>query len=164
MLQDPTPQEREILGAFDYQENDVVLHTDQRLLPRNRRARAAWNYHAPTRPQERVSVTYDMSVLQRLNAPETFLVTLNQDYRIDPSRVLGQYMYTHPIYTPQAVDAQSRRREISGVNRTAYCGAYWRYGFHEDGVVSGQWAVADIQRMAQASDSIASDVAPKAVA
>jgi predicted NAD/FAD-binding protein len=75
---------------------------------------------------------------------------LNQDHRIDPAKVLGRYVYDHPVYTPSAVAAQARRAEISGRNRTAYCGAYWRYGFHEDGVVTGQWAVADIQRMVDA--------------
>lgn len=158
LLLDPSPQEQEILGAFAYQENDVVLHTDRRLLPRNPRARAAWNYHAPLNPQERVSVTYDMNVLQRLNAQETFLVTLNQQHRIDPRRILGEYAYAHPVYTPQAVQAQARRAEISGTNRTAYCGAYWRYGFHEDGVVSGQWAADDIRRMMAATPILSTPV------
>jgi predicted NAD/FAD-binding protein len=153
LLQDPSGPENDILGAFAYQDNDVILHTDKRLLPRNPRARAAWNYHAPAEPQERVAVTYDMNVLQRLDAPEVFLVTLNQGHRIDPACVLGEYVYTHPVYTPRAVDAQARRREISGINRTVYCGAYWRYGFHEDGVVSAQWAVADLNRMLDAARS-----------
>ena len=150
LLQEPASLERDILGAFPYQENDVVLHTDERLLPTNTRARAAWNYFAPVTPQERVAVTYDMNVLQTLSAKEKFLVTLNQNHRIDPTRVLGRYVYSHPVYTPAAVAAQARRAEISGRNRTVYCGAYWRNGFHEDGVVTGQWAVTDLQRMINA--------------
>ncbi|MET0499215.1 MAG: FAD-dependent oxidoreductase [Steroidobacteraceae bacterium] len=150
LLQEPASLERDILGAFPYQENDVVLHTDERLLPRTPLARAAWNYFAPVTAQERVAVTYDMNVLQALSAKEKFLVTLNQNHRIDPSRVLGRYVYSHPVYTPAAVAAQARRAEISGRNRTVYCGAYWRNGFHEDGVVTGQWAVTDLQRMINA--------------
>ncbi len=143
ILEDPSPQEREILGAFPYQENEALLHTDERMLPRNRRARAAWNYHALSPSQERVALTYDMNVLMSLNAPEKFLVTLNRSADIEPSKVLGRYVYHHPVYTPGAVAAQRRRNEISGVNRSYYCGAYWRYGFHEDGVVSAGWALDD---------------------
>ncbi len=144
MLEDPTPQEREILGAFPYQPNEALLHSDTRMLPRRALARAAWNYHALQRPQETVALTYDMNVLMALDAPEKFLVTLNRGEDIDPAKVLGSYVYDHPVYTPQGVKAQRRRSEISGVNRTHYCGAYWRYGFHEDGVVSGQWVADDI--------------------
>ena len=164
LLEEPASLEKDILGAFGYQENDVVLHTDDWLLPRNVRARAAWNYFAPAKPQELVSLTYDMNVLQALNAKEKFLVTLNQNHRIDPQRVLGRYVYAHPVYTPAAVAAQARRPEISGRNRTAYCGAYWRNGFHEDGVVTGQWAVADIQRMINAErNALAAGLVPKRV-
>lgn len=88
-----------------------------------------------------------MNVLQNITAPEVFMVTLNRTADIDPSRILGQYTYDHPVYTPAGVAAQARRNEISGVNRSFYCGAYWRYGFHEDGVLSAQWAVADLQRV-----------------
>jgi predicted NAD/FAD-binding protein len=150
MLQEPLGAEQELLNAFPYQENDVVLHTDERLLPRTALARAAWNYYAPVKPQERVAVTYDMNVLQALDAKDRFLVSLNQNDRIDPASVLGRYVYHHPVYTPSAVAAQARRLEVSGRNRTAYCGAYWRYGFHEDGVVTGLWAVDDINRMVEA--------------
>jgi predicted NAD/FAD-binding protein len=144
LLEDPSSQEREILSAFPYQPNEALLHTDTRMLPRRPLARAAWNYHQPQREQERVALTYDMNVLMSLNAPEKFLVTLNRGADIDPAKVLGRYVYDHPVYTPQGVLAQRRRREISGVNRSHYCGAYWRYGFHEDGVVSGQWVAQEI--------------------
>ena len=144
MLEDPSPQEREILGAFPYQENAALLHTDTRMLPRRPLARAAWNYHSLAQSQERVALTYDMNVLMSLDAPETFMVTLNRNADIDPSRVHGSYVYHHPVYTPGAVAAQKRRSEISGVNHSHYCGAYWRYGFHEDGVVSAQWVLDEL--------------------
>ena len=136
------------MSAFPYQSNDAVLHTDTRLLPRRPLARAAWNYFLSATNRHDVALTYDMSVLQNIAAPETFLVTLNRSAAIDPERVLGRFRYEHPIYSPRAVAAQKRRSEISGVNRSYYCGAYWRYGFHEDGVVSADWAVADLRRAA----------------
>ncbi len=146
MLEDPSPQERELLGAFPYQTNDATLHTDVSMLPREPLAVAAWNYHLTTQNQSRVALTYNMNILQTLVAPEVFMVTLNRDAEIDPALVLGRYTYDHPVYTPAAVAAQGRRAEISGVNRTCYCGAYWRYGFHEDGVVSALWALEDYAR------------------
>lgn len=136
LLADPSAAERDILGAIPYQENEAVLHTDTRLLPRRRLAWAAWNYHIPRESQARVAVTYNMNLLQHLAAPETFCVTLNYGDRLDPARVLYRTVYHHPLLTPAAVAAQQRRAEISGVNRTWYCGAYWGYGFHEDGVNS----------------------------
>ena len=146
MLADPSDAEREILGAFPYQANDAILHTDRRMLPRTALARAAWNYHLLEPDSGRVALTYDMNVLQSIDSTETFMVTLNREADIDPTKVLGRYTYDHPVYTPAAVAAQARRAEISGVRRTQYCGAYWRYGFHEDGVVSGLWALEDFAR------------------
>ncbi|TVR64263.1 MAG: FAD-dependent oxidoreductase [Candidatus Competibacteraceae bacterium] len=142
LLADPAPREREILGAIPYQENEAVLHTDTRLLPRRKRAWAAWNYHLAAQPQTRVAVTYNMNILQNLDAPVTFCVTLNPSEAIDPARILYRTTYHHPVFTDAGVRAQARRNEISGINRTWYCGAYWSYGFHEDGVNSGL-AVAD---------------------
>jgi len=151
LLADPTPRECEILGAIPYQENEAVLHTDARLLPRRKLAWAAWNYYLPAQPRERVAVTYNMNILQGLKAPETLCVTLNRGEAIDPARILYRTTYHHPVFTEAGVQAQARRDEISGVNRTWYCGAYWSYGFHEDGVNSGL-AVArgllESQRMA----------------
>ena len=151
LLQDPSPAEREILSSFPYQENEAVLHTDESLLPRSPLARAAWNYHllATRGPSQRVALTYDMNVLQSLDAPVRFLVTLNRTADIDPARVLKTITYHHPVYLPAGVAAQKRRAEISGVNRTSYCGAYWRYGFHEDGVVSAEWALEEFAQMTQ---------------
>lgn len=145
LLADPTPAEREILGAFGYQPNDVLLHTDQRLLPARPLARAAWNYRICDPVRGACTLTYDMNVLQRLDARRRYLVSLNLGDRIDPATVLGQWSYSHPVYTPQAVRAQGRHDEISGVNHTYYCGAYWRYGFHEDGVISGLRVAAQIE-------------------
>ena len=137
LLADPTPRERQILGAIPYQENEVVLHTDTRLLPRRKLAWAAWNYHLPAQPRERVAVTYNMNILQSLDAPETFCVTLNRSEAIDPARILRRRSYRHPVYNHASVAAQARRHEIQGVNRTWFSGAYWGWGFHEDGMRSG---------------------------
>ncbi len=138
LLSDATPKEREILGSFSYQENPTVLHTDTSVMPRRRLAWAAWNYLIPAEPQEKVAVTYDMNILQSLEAPETFLVSLNMKHKIDPSKVIKTILYHHPVYTARAVAAQKRWEEISHVRNTHFCGAYWGFGFHEDGVASGE--------------------------
>lgn len=137
MLRDPSDAERDVLGAIGYQENDVVLHTDSRLLPKNRKAWAAWNYFIPEHSTEPVSVTYNMNILQNFHeAPETFCVTLNRSQAIDPDKIIERYRYAHPVFTMDAVHAQQRYDEIGNTNRTHYCGAYWFNGFHEDGVRS----------------------------
>lgn len=138
LLEDPTPAEREVLTALPYQDNEVVLHTDTRLLPRRRRAWASWNYRLDGRNEDqRISVTYDMNILQRLEAPHTFCVTLNDSDAVDPTKVLGRFTYAHPQFTLAGEAAKARHAEISGAAfRTHYCGAYWRNGFHEDGVWS----------------------------
>ncbi|MCP5278052.1 MAG: FAD-dependent oxidoreductase [Thiobacillus sp.] len=136
LLADPTPAEQAVLSAIPYQANDAVLHTDTRLLPKRRLAWAAWNYLMPEGPGGRVSLTYDMNILQGLDAPETLCVTLNATERIDPDKVIASMTYHHPLFTPAGVAAQLRHREIDGTRRTYYCGAWWRNGFHEDGVVS----------------------------
>ncbi len=137
MLADPSIEEAEILSAIPYQENEVVLHTDASLLPRRRSAWAAWNFHTFGDDPERVAVTYHMTTLQRLATDTPICVTLNATERIDPSRIVGVYTYDHPVYTRGTFDAQARWGEISGVERTHFCGAYWGYGFHEDGTRSG---------------------------
>lgn len=141
LLADPDAAEREVLSAIPYQRNEAVLHTDGRLLPRRRLARAAWNYHVPA-GESPVTLTYDMNVLQRLGAPEPLLVTLNRGDAIDPARILRRITYHHPVFTAASVAAQARQREINGRRRTYYCGAWWRNGFHEDGVASAEAAVA----------------------
>jgi uncharacterized protein len=136
LLSDPSEAERQVLSAIPYQENLTVLHTDPSLLPRNKKCRAAWNYHVPRKTMDRVALTYDMNILQGLNAPVEFCVTLNRPTEIEPATVIRKLLYGHPVYTPAGRAAQERREEISGVRRTYYCGAYWSYGFHEDGVKS----------------------------
>jgi predicted NAD/FAD-binding protein len=137
MIADPSAEELDILGAIAYQRNDVVLHTDSSVLPSNRRAWAAWNYFIPQHSTEPVSVTYNMNILQNFDeAPETFCVTLNRSQDIDPERIIKRFDYAHPVFTLEAVAAQTRYDEIGGQNRSHFCGAYWFNGFHEDGVSS----------------------------
>jgi uncharacterized protein len=136
MLADASDREHEILGSIPYQPNEAVLHTDRRLLPRRRRAWASWNYHLGDEPCSRTRVTYHMNRLQSLSADREFCVTLNRSDAIDPERVIQTIQYEHPVYTAGGALAQKRHEEISGTGRTHYCGAYWGWGFHEDGVVS----------------------------
>lgn len=136
MLADASDREHELLGAFPYQRNQVTLHTDRSLLPRRRRAWASWNYHLLDGEPGRPTVTYLMNRLQRLDADRELLVTLNRDDDVRPEHVLGRFGYDHPVFTAAGVAAQARRRELDAVPRTSYCGAYWGWGFHEDGVVS----------------------------
>jgi uncharacterized protein len=143
MLTDATVRERELLGAIPYQHNEAVLHTDVTMLPRRRRAWASWNYHLPsewrgcaTVDPGRATVTYHMNRLQSLRAEREFCVTLNRTAAINPDRVIRTIAYAHPVYTPAGVAVQRRFDEISAVRRTHFCGAYWGWGFHEDGVRS----------------------------
>jgi uncharacterized protein len=142
LLGDPADVERELLGALPYQANEAVLHTDIAMLPRRRRAWASWNYHLLDDPQPRATVTYHMNRLQSLRSEREFCVTLNRTEAIDPSQILRRIDYAHPVYTPAGVAAQARVAEISGRNRTHFCGAYWGWGFHEDGVVSAERVAA----------------------
>jgi predicted NAD/FAD-binding protein len=146
LLADPSLEERQILGAIPYQANEALLHTDESLMPRRPLAWAAWNYHLPIEPFGRVTVTYNMNILQSLECPAQFLLTLNRGDAVDPRKVLGRYVYHHPVYTAAAVAAQARRHEINGARRTYYCGAYWSFGFHEDGVRSALVSVEEFRR------------------
>lgn len=136
LLSNPSPEERSILEAIPYKENSVVLHTDTRLLPRHKRGWAAWNYRIPDSESQPVSVTYNMNILQNLQANTTFCVSLNQDDLINPETILRRYNYSHPSFTLAGMQAQQRFEEINSKNNTFYCGAYWFNGFHEDGVNS----------------------------
>lgn len=136
MLENPSELEREILGAFKYRPNDVLLHTDTSILPKSKLGHASWNYFIPEVERERVAVTYNMNILQSIKAPETFLVSLNMDDLIDPSKVLKKIAYSHPVFDLKASNAQSRWAEISGKDRIHFSGAYWGNGFHEDGTRS----------------------------
>lgn len=135
MLEDPDPAEQEILGALPYQDNDVILHTDSRLLPRNRKTWSSWNYRLGV-DESRAVLTYNMNILQGITAPETFCVTLNDTAAINPHKILGRFNYAHPVFSLAGMAAQERWAEINGRRNTWFCGAYWRNGFHEDGVVS----------------------------
>ena len=150
MLADASPAEREVLGAIRYQPNEAVLHTDTSLMPRRALAWAAWNYHVLDAAEEGqaqpAALTYNMNILQSLDAPDPLLVTLNCSGRIDPRKVIKRIRYEHPLFTPAAVTAQSRQAEINGPNHTYFCGAYWRNGFHEDGVVSAHAALEQFSR------------------
>jgi len=136
MLGDPTEDERSILGALPYRDNEVILRTDARLLPKNQRAWSSWNYRLKP-GNGRATVTYNMNILQGLDAPETFCVTLNDTASINPHRILGRFNYAHPQFTLAGMQAQQRWGDINGRNGTWFCGAYWQNGFHEDGLSSG---------------------------
>ncbi len=136
LLADASDNEQAILGAIGYQPNEVVLHTDASVLPRRRKAWAAWNAFVPGDGDAPCTVSYCMNLLQGLDAPEPLVVTLNRSEAIDPARVLRRLAYQHPVYTPQSVAAQQRRAVIQGQNRTWFAGAYWGWGFHEDGMRS----------------------------
>jgi predicted NAD/FAD-binding protein len=137
LLADAGDEEKQVLGAIQYQDNDTVLHTDARLLPRRRAAWAAWNAYVPAEPEAACTVSYCMNLLQSLDSPEPFVVTLNRSQDIDPAKVIARMRYRHPIYTHASVAAQKRRGEISGQRRTWFAGAGWGFGFHEDGLRSG---------------------------
>ena len=146
MLDDPTPLETEVIGAFGYQANDVVLHTDASLMPKRKRAWAAWNYHVDGAESDRANVTYSMNILQGLESQTQFFVTLNHTEAIDPSKILRTFVYHHPVFDHAAVRAQPRHAEVNGTRNTYFAGAYWGYGFHEDGVSSGLAAVEHLKR------------------
>lgn len=148
---DATQAEREVLGAIPYQENTIYLHYDRSLMPKRKLAWAAWNYHITDKPTGKVQVTYNMNILQGLQSPEPILVTLNHTDMINPAKVIKRLRYMHPLYTVEGAVAQTRHAEISGHNRTGYAGAYWRNGFHEDGVVSALAALKHFEQAQHAS-------------
>lgn len=137
LLNDASEDEKTILSAMPYSENSVILHTDKKLLPRRKAAWASWNYQLSQDRDKAASVTYNMNILQGINSPHTFCVTLNQKEAIDPSKILREFTYHHPIFSAESVKAQQQRPLICGVNHTHFAGAYWHNGFHEDGVQSG---------------------------
>lgn len=155
LLDDATECERDVLGAIRYQANDTVLHTDAGLLPRRRKAWAAWNAYLPADPAQACTVSYCMNVLQGIPVETPLVVTLNRTADIDPSRILARRSYHHPVYSHATVAAQARKREIQGTRRTWFAGAYWGWGFHEDGIRSGvdvaralgvDWSGGDVRR------------------
>jgi predicted NAD/FAD-binding protein len=136
ILADPTAEERTVLGSIPYQENNTILHTDDTLLPQNHRTWSSWNYVIMPDQTDRAAVTYNMNMLQSIETSETFCVSLNMQQMIAENKILGRYLYHHPVYLEDSIQAQESHGLISGHNRTHYCGAYWGYGFHEDGVRS----------------------------
>jgi predicted NAD/FAD-binding protein len=150
LLAEPSAEESEILGAIPYQSNDVVLHTDTRLLPKNRKTWSSWNYLLGN-DSDRAAVTYNMNILQGITAPETFCVTLNNTNAINPHKILGQFQYDHPVFSLEGLAAQQRWGEINGANNTWFCGAYWHSGFHEDGVVSALRVTDAIEESSRAA-------------
>ena len=146
MLQHPSTQEDSTLSAIQYQKNEAVLHTDRSLLPQRKNAWASWNYHIPTDARSNVALTYNMNILQGLQTDNTYCVTLNYTDQIDEGKILKTIQYDHPIFTPKSLIAQDEHRLINGTSRTYYCGAYWRNGFHEDGVVSALTALSHFKQ------------------
>ncbi len=145
MLANPSAAERETLEAIPYQRNEAILHMDASLMPRRRLAWAAWNYHVPADERERVTLTYHLNRLQGLDTRGQYFVSLNSHDLVRPEAVIQRIDYEHPVFTTESVAAQARQGEINGLERTYYCGAYWRYGFHEDGVVSALNALRDFE-------------------
>ncbi len=146
LLADPSEAEHDILSAIPYRKNSVVLHTDSSVLPERRATWSSWNYRMTASAQELPVLSYNMNILQRIKSEHTFCVTLNHDQAIDPNKVLGRYEYSHPEFSSDAVLAQQRWLDINGVRNTWYCGAYWRNGFHEDGVCSALRVVEQLAK------------------
>lgn len=140
LLEDPTPEERSILGRFEYTQNEAVLHTDSRLLPRSRAARASWNYRVGD--TGRPTITYYLNRLQRLDAKLDYCLTLNEE--VAEEHVLDRALFEHPLYTVESAAAQRQLRSLSGRRRTYFAGAYHGNGFHEDGLASGVRAAASL--------------------
>ncbi len=136
LLHEPSPAERSILESIPYQDNEVVLHTDTRVLPCARRAWSSWNYRVRAGAGELPALSYDMNILQKIDADTTFCVTLNDTSAIAPACILGRFNYSHPVFSVEGIRAQARWSEINGPQRTWFCGAWWGNGFHEDGVTS----------------------------
>ena len=143
MLAAPTELEQRLLGAIPYARNEAVLHTDTAIMPKRRAAWASWNYHLVDRAGGSSTLTYDMNRLQSLETDEQYLVTLNRTEAIDPDKIIKVIDYAHPVYTTEGLAAQARWSEISGTDRVHYCGAYWRWGFHEDGA----WSALRVSEM-----------------
>jgi predicted NAD/FAD-binding protein len=146
ILGDPSREEVAVLGAFRFQRNRTTLHTDRALLPARRRAWASWNYREVSRDQRLPVISYYANRLQRLESATDYIVTLNADNEIDPSKVIASFDYAHPVFDTAAMRAQHRHGEIDGRRNTHFCGAYWGYGFHEDGAQSAQTVCRAIAR------------------
>jgi predicted NAD/FAD-binding protein len=154
LLTDASRDERKLLGAWRYQLNKTLLHTDTGLLPPNRRAWASWNYRRETgRGEDQpISVTYHMNRLQGLKTTADYCVTLNTSRTIDPSRVIATFDYTHPMYTFESIATQTGLTALNGKGRTWFCGSYFGHGFHEDAVQSAMAVVRRLGEMTSPED------------
>jgi len=148
LLGDSTQLENDVLSAIPYQKNQAILHTDKSVLPKRKLAWAAWNYHILKSQQDKVALTYNMNILQNIHSKDTFCVTLNNEDAIDSTKIIKKVNYSHPIFTPDGILAQQQQSQINGINNTYFCGAYWRYGFHEDGVWSAMQALMHFEETA----------------
>jgi predicted NAD/FAD-binding protein len=145
LLKDPSHDERDVLEALPYSNNPTFLHTDKNFLPKRKLAWASWNYLLPQDKSHGSTVTYNMNILQGHDCQDEFLVTLNPHKKIDPTTIIKEMNYSHPLFTLEGMDAQAKWDRISGVKNTFYCGAYWRNGFHEDGLFSALRVVEQIE-------------------
>lgn len=152
MLDAPSPSEKQLLGAFPYSRNEAILHTDESVLPRTRRAWASWNYHLEEKEDsQNATLTYNMNILQHLKSKHVYCVTLNSTDKIDPSKIIKRIIYYHPIFTTNRAEVQKQHDRLIRQNRTSFCGAYWGNGFHEDGVQS---ALRVCRKFLQNSDTM----------
>lgn len=137
MIESASEAEHQILGAIRYQENQIILHSDTSLLPSKKRAWASWNVIIDEKTRQECTVSYYMNLLQSLDTPTPVIVSLNMSERVNPELVWKEVTYHHPVYTQATIDAQQNKHQIQGKHRSYYCGAYWGWGFHEDGARSG---------------------------
>jgi predicted NAD/FAD-binding protein len=158
LLHDANTVESNLLQGLAYQANEVILHTDEQLLPKRKAAWASWNYwlDGSSSEQSRApTLTYNMNILQHIQSPCTFCVSLNSSAQIDPDKILKRFVYHHPVFNEETINAQARRNEINGVSKTWFCGAYWYNGFHEDGVRSALDVVRGIDSLEHSSKGVA---------
>lgn len=153
LLVDPSISERTALTSIPYQPNEVVLHHDDSLLPRSKRAWSSWNYWLRERYQHRAILTYNMNILQRIQAAETFCVTLNATESINPGKIIERFEYSHPVFSLDSVTASQHIDSFNGLNRTWFAGAYLGNGFHEDGVASGRKVAEAINSLPNKSNT-----------
>jgi predicted NAD/FAD-binding protein len=145
IISDPSVKEKKILSSIPYSKNEVTLHTDESIMPKNKLTWAAWNYNIDNANDKPIALTYNMNILQNLITQETIMVTLNDSGNINPNNILKKITYEHPLFSLESVEAQKNYKSISGVNRTGYAGAYWGNGFHEDGVRSAFNAIKSFE-------------------
>jgi predicted NAD/FAD-binding protein len=142
LLSDASEQEQLLLGAFEYQRNRAILHSDTRLMPRNRKVWSSWNYMSQENRDDSaqegsLAVSYWMNKLQPLATDQPLIVTLNPPVEPEEGSIHCSFLYDHPVFSENAISAQQELHKLQGQNRTWFCGSYFGYGFHEDGLQSG---------------------------